>query len=69
MDQWWPWGGRFKAVSVDSPSSSDMSLAVVTLQESHVVRDSTWEFGDVTEAYRRLEAGHVRGKVVVNVSK
>lgn len=36
--------------------------------ELYAIRSKTSAFGDAIEAYRALETGHPRGKIVVHVS-
>ena len=53
------------------PSRADLEFLTGLVEEGKLrpVIDTTYALGDIPEALRQIEAGHVRGKVVVTVAE
>ncbi|CAI6331653.1 unnamed protein product [Periconia digitata] len=63
-------GGRSKyAVFLAKPSRKDLERIAGWMEEGKVktVVDSVFEFGDATEAFKKLKTGRAKGKVIVRV--
>lgn len=76
LNEWWPvsrtwcgYGREYKGSRVTNPSLEEQEAVVDMLESMNVVRDSTYEFDQVKEAYMRVQAGHAMGKIVVNVGQ